>query len=125
MEFSWLDELVSSEKVFGSQLITEVKSNLQTPEAEQIMETLVEYKKEYLLVEQIWEASEKIAYPKLKDQWAAEREAAMLIRKHTRRRDAFYRMLIVLMRGEETVKEAERQNEETWKKVDKYIWRNV
>ena len=117
MEVSWLDELVSTERLFGTQLITEVKSKLQTNESEQIMETLVKYKQEYLLLHQLWEDSYKINHPNLQERWNAEQEAALLIRYHTRQRDAFYRELLVLMRGEETVKKSERQTEQHFNEI--------
>ena len=111
-----MDELIWAEQVFTSEWMTELKPCLQLPHADQIMETLVLYKKERLLVDKVWD--DYYSIPKNyapKDQYKADVEASELIRLHTGRRDQFWRELRVLVEGEERVRQSELQEEQTWK----------
>ena len=115
MEFSWIDELVSSEKVFGSHITDHVKRNLQTDKAEQIMNKMVDCKQEYLNIVNLWEESRNYKT------FEAEQNATRLIRKHTIQRDKLYRELKVLLWGEENVRQDELRDEQKWKEINKEI----
>ena len=117
---SWLDELVSAERVLPSWLTTEIKSNLHT-NGDALIEKMIEYKSSCIHTERIQEESARITretHPIQKERWDAEYEASRLHRTYEIRNRALFRELLVLLRGEDHVKQSEVETERRWKAFD-------
>jgi len=100
MELSWMDELVNAEGVLPEWLISEIKTKLHT-NGDELMEKMVAYKSECLWIKEL------IANSHLHDY--------KYFQKKQRIRDKLRRELMVLLRGEEAVKNAEMAEEKRWK----------
>jgi hypothetical protein len=93
MELSWMDELVSAELVLPGWLISEIKTKLHT-NGDELMEKMVAYKSACLSIQEFIAKTHPIPdYNYFQHQ--------------EKNRDALRRELMVLLRGEETVKKVE------------------
>jgi Rps23 Pro-64 3,4-dihydroxylase Tpa1-like proline 4-hydroxylase len=107
MNLSWIDELVSAEKVLPSSLITEIKKKLHSDKADEIMEKMVEYKWAHITSLQIQQDITEETHPNQQERWIADYKSHLAYRTQKQIRDTLSRELMVLLRGEETVKREE------------------
>lgn len=117
---SWLDELISAEKILPSWLITEIKSHLHT-NGDVIIEKMIDYKLACLCSERLEEESSRITeetHPIQKERWDAEYQVTQIHRTHERYKSVLYREMMVLLRGEEIVKQSEVELQRRWKYFD-------
>jgi hypothetical protein len=108
MNLSWIDELVSAELVLPSWLISEIKTTLQSKDADDIMEKMVKYKQarlNTLHIEQVYTKETPIL-----ERWIAD-NAHVAYQTQKKVENTLRRELMVMLRGEDAVKEGEAENE--------------
>ena len=109
MELSWMDELVNAERVLPVWLMSDIKTKLHT-NGDELMEKMVAYKSSCLQIKEL------IANNHCQDNLL---QYYKYFQKQQRIRDSLRRELMVLLRGEETIKKAEMVEEKRWK--DTYL----
>jgi hypothetical protein len=117
---SWLDELVSAEQVLPSWLITEIKTHLHT-NGDEVIDKMIDYKLACLHSERLQEDYDRITeetHPNQTERWDAEYKVTRLQRTHERYKSVLYREMLVLLRGEDRVKQSEVELQRRWKDFD-------